>query len=595
MRADKIRPHSIDLFFALATQACASWLWLALGLSWAVPGLVLAGLVLAGLVLPGRVLPGLRVATAGQRAAVQRQAWAGCLLLIALAWGGGAALQWPADANARAALLALGLSQALALPRLAAGPGAALGSVGLVLLPMAVALAMQGEQTWAGGLFGLALLVAAPWMRSSTRSAVPETSNFQAQDGAGLEVGQTTQRPSSPDPTDQRVAKLEREADQAREQAGHALAAAHQAVREKTRFLAAASHDLRQPVHAIGLFVGALKEEIRDGRGRYLVDRLERSMAGLDELFNRLLDISRLDAGTIDPRISVFAIVPLLQTLETRFAHMAQQRNLDLRVHMPRPCSVRSDPALLVEILMNLLSNAFRYTEHGGILMGTRRRGDRLLIQVWDTGIGIAPEQIDKIFGEFVQLGNSSRDRRHGLGLGLAIVRRLSDGLNCPVAVRSRPKRGTVFEISVPLSAEPAPVEQPTDPDFDPAILQGMLVLVVDDELDILIGMEALLVSWGCFVILARSVAEARRHLDQAERFPDLLITDHRLGENTGSADVVAAVTELVPVPVPVIVVSGDATAHLQDLSARHGWALLPKPVNPERLRSLVVALTQPG
>ncbi|MBP8307058.1 MAG: response regulator, partial [Burkholderiaceae bacterium] len=313
----------------------------------------------------------------------------------------------------------------------------------------------------------------------------------------------------------------------------------------------------------------------------------------LDELFNRLLDISRLDAGTIEPKPSVFAIGPLLQTLETRFAHMAEQRRLDFRVHVPRPCSVRSDPALLVEILMNLLSNAFRYTERGGILMGTRRRGDRLLIQVWDTGIGIPAEQLDKIFGEFVQLGNTSRDRRHGLGLGLAIVRRLSDGLGCPVSVRSRPRRGSVFEISVPLSAEPAPLERNPDPDFDPSLLQGMLVLVVDDELDILIGMEALLVSWGCFVILARSVAEARRHLDQTERFPDLLITDHRLGENTGSADVVAAVSELVPVPVPVIVVSGDATAPLQALADRQGWSLLPKPVNPERLRSLVVELTR--
>ncbi|MBP7660712.1 MAG: response regulator [Burkholderiaceae bacterium] len=557
-----IRPF--DLCLALAVQVIAVALWLALGRSWIVPGLACATLMGATVI----------------RLRGPQALWPAGLMLLALVWGIGIALDLPADGQGRVALLAIGLGQAMVLAQGVGSAGAAAALAGAVLLPIAGALLVQGDPTWASGLLLLGAIQQA--LRRPVRI-----------DPLALEPNAPELAPTAAAPSNERFELLVREAALAREQAAHALSAAHQAVHEKTRFLAAASHDLRQPIHAIGLFVGALKEEIRDGRGRYLVDRLERSMAGLDELFNRLLDISRLDAGTIEPKVSVFAIGPLLQTLETRFAHMAEQRRLDFRVHVPRPCSVRSDPALLVEILMNLLSNAFRYTERGGILMGTRRRGDRLLIQVWDTGIGIAPEQTEKIFGEFVQLGNSSRDRRHGLGLGLAIVRRLSDGLGCPVSVRSRPRRGSVFEISVPLSAEPAPIERNPDPDFDPALLQGMLVLVVDDELDILIGMEALLVSWGCFVILARSVAEARRHLDQTERFPDLLITDHRLGENTGSADVVAAVSELVPVPVPVIVVSGDAAAPLQALANRHGWSLLPKPVNPERLRSLVVELTR--
>ncbi|HPU52059.1 MAG TPA: ATP-binding protein [Burkholderiaceae bacterium] len=562
------RPFDLALFAGL--QALTVACWLVLGLAWSVPALIV-------LAAGGAAMVSMRGLARLRRIAP---------MALALVWGVGIALHLPGDGSIRMALMALGLAQAMILARGIASAGMAALVGGAVLLPIAAAITMQGDPAWAAGLLLLGAIHLA--MRVPLRSGPAEDST----------VLPPARALALPEPvgdarrSDDRFQQLEREASLAREQAEHALAAAHQAVREKTRFLAAASHDLRQPVHAIGLFVGALKEEIREGRGRYLVDRLERSMAGLDELFNRLLDISRLDAGTIEPKMSVFAIVPLLQTLETRFAHMAENRRLDFRVHVPRPCSVRSDPALLVEILMNLLSNAFRYTERGGILMGTRRRGDRLLIQVWDTGIGIPPEHIDKIFGEFVQLGNSSRDRRHGLGLGLAIVRRLSDGLGCPVRVRSRPRRGSLFEISVPLSAEPAPLERIADPDFDPALLQGMLVLVVDDELDILIGMEALLVSWGCFVILARSVGEARRHLDQAERFPDLLITDHRLGDNTGSADVVAIVSELVPVPVPVIVVSGDATAPLQALADRQGWSLLPKPVNPARLRSLVVELT---
>jgi signal transduction histidine kinase len=384
-------------------------------------------------------------------------------------------------------------------------------------------------------------------------------------------------------------------ATEARERAEQALGAAQRAIGDRTRFLAAASHDLRQPAHAIGLFVGALKDEIRDGRARYLLDRLDRSMSGLDELFNRLLDISRLDAGTVEPQISVFAVGPLLQTLETRFAPLAEQRGLDFRVFVPRACNLRCDPALLIEMLMNLLSNAFRYTERGAILLGARRRGGRLAIQVWDTGVGIASDKLQTIFEEFTQLGNTARDRRLGLGLGLSIVKRLGDVLDCPVSVRSRPGRGSVFEISVQLSADPTGATASGRDDADDERLRGMLVLVVDDELDILIGMEALLVSWGCFVIVARSIDEARLHLDQTERFPDLIITDHRLTGGQTSENVAETVRELVPVPVPIVVVSGDAGGALEEVACRHGWTLLSKPVNPERLKTLAVTLMRGG
>ncbi len=519
---------------------------------------------------------------------------------LAVVWGGALAAtvtRWSAVtdgpsvalaiAAAQAAMLAAGVSRRGVRPMIVAGS----------LLPPALAAALQGR--WAWGLCALGLGLVLVWRRQDP-AAAPSPPFGASVPGMPAGVPASPPAASSPaamprEPDPAAPAHWEAEANAARERAEQALGAARQAVRDKTRFLAAASHDLRQPVHAIGLFVGALKEEIRDGRGRYLVERLERSMAGLDELFNRLLDISRIDAGTIEPKLSAFAIVPLLQTLESRFAPMAASRHLRLRVHLPPPCTVRSDPALLTEILMNLLSNAFRYTERGGILVGTRRRGDRLWIQVWDTGLGIPPEQTGKIFDEFVQLGNSARDRRQGLGLGLAIVRRLAESLGSSVAVRSRPGRGSVFEVSVPLSADRPASPTPEPLDGDTAALQGLLVLVVDDELDILVAMEALLVSWGCFVIVARSVAEARRHLDTTERFPDVLITDHRLGEDTSSRDVVATVTELVPVPVPVIVVSGDAGPTLEALVRDRGWSLLPKPVNPQRLRRLVVELTRQG
>lgn len=515
----------------------------------------------------------------------RRQAALGRVGIVAAArssvWGLGVAVMLPASPELRAA--AVGLLCALLtglLNTLGPYPKALLVAGAALTVPAAARLISDATAydagLAAGALVFLAIVLLTARNQERTLREVERARTRADQLTAALAV-QTSA------------------ATEARERAEQALGAAQRAIGARTRFLAAASHDLRQPAHAIGLFVGALKDEIRDGRARYLLDRLDRSMSGLDELFNRLLDISRLDAGTVEPRISVFAIGPLLQTLETRFAPLAEQRGLVFRVFTPRACNLRCDPALLIEMLMNLLSNAFRYTERGGILLGARRRGGRLAIQVWDTGVGIGPDNLQSIFDEFTQLGNSARDRRLGLGLGLSIVKRLGDVLDCPVSVRSRPGRGSVFEISVQLSADPAGVVSAARDDADTERLRGMLVLVVDDELDILIGMEALLVSWGCFVIVARSIDEARVHLDRTERFPDLIITDHRLTGGQTSEDVADAVRELVPVPVPIVVVSGDAGGALEEVARRHGWALLSKPVNPERLKTLAVALMRGG
>ncbi len=505
-----------------------------------------------------------------------RRAFYGCALLQSLVWAGAAVLLMPAQAIGQLATMAI-LVAVFAGIRVGRQDHDTLEAarVALAVLPPSIALLAQAAPVqWlisAGALLATLLLAAAQ------RRALIDA-HHAGDPGRRLADLETA------------LAGQARDADQAHARAQDALEAAQRAIHDKTRFLAAASHDLRQPVHAIGLFVGALKEEIRDGRARYLIDRLDRSMAGLDDLFNRLLDISRLDAGAIDSRPSVFAIAPVLQTLEMRFAPLAEQRALRFRVRMRAGVYVRTDAALLVEMLMNLLSNAFRYTERGGVLLGTRRRGDRLIVQVWDTGPGIAPGDIAAIFEEFVQLGGSARDRRHGLGLGLAIVRRLGQALECPVSVRSRPGQGTVFDVSVPISREPAlPSAGETPGDAGDEVLSGMLVLVVDDELDILVGMEAILAAWGCYVLVARSVDEAAHHLQQALRFPDVLITDHRLGNGETSADVVAMIERSVPVPVPVILVSGEVGERIEAQVREHGWPLLSKPVNPQRLRALLI------
>jgi CheY-like chemotaxis protein len=287
-------------------------------------------------------------------------------------------------------------------------------------------------------------------------------------------------------------------------------------------------------------------------------------------------------------------VAGLLQPLEARFGPVAAQRGLHLRVRAVRDAYVDSDPALLVEMVMNLLSNALRYTDRGGVLLAARTRGDRVLLQVWDTGRGIPADRIDRVFEEFVQLDNPSRDRRRGLGLGLSIVRRLSESLGHPVTVRSRPGRGSVFTISVPRAGPPA-APAVTVADAGDAALRGLLVLVVDDELDVLLATEALLTAWGCHALLARTIAEATARIDASERYPDLLLTDHALGDGTTGFEVADAVLRTLPAPVPVLMLSGDADPTIERRAREAGLHWLPKPVDPQRLRATVASAVAAG
>ncbi len=374
----------------------------------------------------------------------------------------------------------------------------------------------------------------------------------------------------------------------ANEKSKKALCIAEQACLDKTRFLAAASHDLRQPMHAITLFVAALKAENFEGRPRYLLDRLDRSIAGLDELFNRLLDLGRLDAGVITPAIKTFDARAMVETLESRFAPAAAAKSLDFRIRCPEGLRVRSDPVLLVELVSNLLSNAFRNTDKGGVLLSLRERGDRLLIQVVDTGCGIPEQYFETIFDEFVQLNNPSRDRRKGSGLGLAIVKRLADVLDHHILVRSRVERGSCFELQMQSAPRESAETREAYAKAPASALNGALALVVDDEADILAAMEAILNSWGCHCIAARSPGEAARYIDDSLRFPDVIITDHRLANHLTSFDVMAAIAPLLPYEVPVIMISGECSPGLEKEAQDMGYAFISKPVNAPRLHRAI-------
>ena len=355
--------------------------------------------------------------------------------------------------------------------------------------------------------------------------------------------------------------------------------------RYKSHFLASASHDLRQPLHALNLFVAQLQTEKKPAERKRLASRIDAAVASMNELFEALLDMTKLEAGILQANPAEFAMQRLLDRIETTFAALAEKKGLSLRVV---PCSawVRSDPILLERILFNLVGNAVRYTARGGVVVGCRRRATQLRIDVCDTGAGIPEDQRQSIFTEFYQLTTLAPDRKAGLGLGLAIVDRLGRLLGHPVQLQSNPGRGSRFSVSVPLAAErrdtvPLPVAlQATD------LARGKRVMVIDDDVLVLDGMRGILQSWGCRVHTAASGAAALASVADGGAPPDLIISDLRLADGEIGIKVIERLREALGAPVPAFVISGDtAPERLREASAG-GYHLLQKPVSPMTLRT---------
>ena len=375
------------------------------------------------------------------------------------------------------------------------------------------------------------------------------------------------------------------EAVRARDAAEGSAEQAVQANQAKSRFLAAASHDLRQPVHALGLFAAAARAHMKGDEGHAIMDKIAASIDSTEALFNALLDVSRLDAGILVPDVQPFALDGLLQRLVEEYAPRAAVKNLTLRWR-PSGKSVTSDPALLERVLRNFLSNALRYTRDGAVLVACRTRGSLLRIEVWDTGVGVAADKFDDIFQEFYQIGNPERNKANGLGLGLAIVKRIASLLGHSVEVKSRLHRGSRFCISVPLAltsgtfsamagAPPAP---------DESLLVGAVVLVIDDEVVVLQAVEMLLRQWGCMVVTAPSQRDALNALQTLDCTPDVILCDYRLqGDQTGIGVIEQLRKELGPVSAALI--TGD-TAPDRLREAKHsGLPLLHKPLNAQQLK----------
>ena len=363
---------------------------------------------------------------------------------------------------------------------------------------------------------------------------------------------------------------------------------AEHAARAKTQFLASASHDLRQPVHALALFADALSHEVNTSKGQKLMTNLSRSVESIDELLTSLLDISKLDAGTVKVNAVDIELNPILQKVINEFSGEAEQRGLYLRVRKT-DLTVHSDPVLLGNIIRNLVSNALRYTQQGGILVGCRNSGrNEVSIEIWDTGLGIPELECDKIFAEFYQLNNPERDRGKGLGLGLAICNRTCQLLNHRIELYSKPQRGSVFKILASIG-QVRTQDQSTPKKQKSVELENPLILVVDDETNILNAMDAVLQTWGCDVLTAVSGAAAIEILaNHPHRVPDLLICDYRLREGETGLDVITKLHEELNQEVPAIIMTGDTAPDSIRETQASGYALLHKPVKPTELRNTI-------
>jgi len=374
-------------------------------------------------------------------------------------------------------------------------------------------------------------------------------------------------------------------------------AEAEKANADKSRFLASASHDLRQPLQAMNLFAEALKQEIKDNQQQAILGKLHISIDAMGNLLNALLDVSKLDAGLVHVNKKNFHLFPILHKLESEFQPQANNKSVVLSVDttieksqddtnniMASNIVIQSDPILFENILSNLLSNAIKYTSTGEISVSCKHAKNSFIIYVKDTGIGIAQDEQNKVFDAFYQIGNVERDRSKGIGLGLSIVKRLCQLLGHDMVMHSQVGEGTCFEIHLPAATASDITHTPTSPQKD---LKAK-VLVIDDDNNILDGMKTMLNTWGCEVLVAQSQNEAINALKDSQAI-DLMLVDYRLQKQHTGADAIWAVRKTLNQPdLPAIIISGDTEPKRMQAMEREGFEVLHKPIKPSQLRSLM-------
>jgi signal transduction histidine kinase len=399
----------------------------------------------------------------------------------------------------------------------------------------------------------------------------------------------------------QRVIDLKLQADRLLVQLRHEKEAADSARRDaevanraKTQFFTAASHDLRQPLHAMGLFAEALRQKSHDEEVSQLVNSINSSVDALEGLFSELLDIARIDSGGVDVRPAHFAVSDIWRKLRLHFEPNAFEKGLSLRFRGDKHL-VHADPLLVERIMRNLLSNAIRYTDDGTVLVSARRRGESVVLQVWDTGQGIPAHEQQHIFEEFYQLTSNRpamAEQRKGLGLGLAIVKRLATLMNAPLKLVSTPGRGTVFSLVVPRGMHSA-THLPASASKGPLgiTLDGRFIVVVEDEPAVRGGLEVLLKGWGARLTSFESAGLAidwAQSCDPSQQAPDLLIVDYRLESGKTGVHAMTAIRQRFGRNIPAVVITGSTMSNLEQEALDHNFHLLIKPVVPNKLRAMI-------
>lgn len=362
----------------------------------------------------------------------------------------------------------------------------------------------------------------------------------------------------------------------------------------KSKFLAAASHDLRQPLHALSLLSSALCDRIKYPEVKHIVDKIMLAVSALENLFNALLDISKLDSGVLKPNITSFRLRDIFNKIENDYRPEADRKGLEFVVSSCRDTVVYSDNILLERVVRNFVSNALRYTDKGTVRLFCQPVNNKTVIAVEDTGIGIEDDNLQAIFDEYVQVGNPERDREKGLGLGLAIVARISHLLDHHINVNSAEGEGSTFSIEVPLGRQ----QDIPPPEADITRVQGMelvelKVLIIDDERSNLDALDALLRGWKCEVISAESGEEACAKLKTQNIDPDCILTDYRLRDNKTGLDAIKLIATLTGRVVPAVLITGDVAIKKLHEEGADAYHLMHKPVQPARLRALLKHIHQ--
>ncbi len=365
---------------------------------------------------------------------------------------------------------------------------------------------------------------------------------------------------------------------------------AETASREKSHFLASASHDLRQPLQALTLFLASLRFTLTTEKQRDLLYQAQKSSQSLNELLSALMDVSRLASRKIHTDMKVVQLSSVLKALTTEWEKVANEKGLKLKLCLCHEIYVTTDEVLLTRLLRNLLANAVRYTDSGGILVGCRKRGSLIRIAVWDTGVGLEEKKLHYIFDEFYQVDNPERDREKGLGLGLSIVKGLSEALDHPLYVRSHVGRGSCFAVDVPMVSQDIYSREKEEEKASHG-LAGTQALVIDDDRQLLHAMEVNLEQHGIASILAESIEDALLQLTSSQKKPQIVIADYRLREGKNGLMAVEQVRQLFDNSIPAIIVTGDTDKQLSIDVKEAGCFLVYKPVNINRLFFMIESI----